>query len=56
MIEYRIESDVDPRDLAQTIREASREGWKLQGGISVTKALVNRDYLYTQALIKGYPE
>lgn len=37
----------------KTITDYLKDGWRLQGGVSLTKNFANGETIYAQAMIKG---
>ena len=54
-MEYRVISESTMKDLAKEVNDAIKEGWRPQGGVSVTKGLfpiLAPPMLWAQAMVK----
>lgn len=62
MIEYTVLTTDNRPDFLILVADAIREGWRPQGGVSVSWADVRRDnyterdYVYAQAMVRGREE
>ena len=56
-MEYRIFTDKSYIDLEAFITKRVKDGWKLQGGISVSRSEKERDsyFIFAQAMIRVKP-
>ena len=55
MIEYRIINAGSEAELAREVNNTIKEGWKPQGGVSVTKGLaplLGHAFVWGQAMVK----
>ena len=53
-MEYRVINDSKMTDLVKEVNNAIKEGWKPQGGVSVTKGLapIRQAFIWAQAMVK----
>jgi hypothetical protein len=54
-MEYRVISESKMADLVKEVNNAIKEGWKPQGGVSVTKGLaplLGAAFVWAQAMVK----
>jgi hypothetical protein len=54
-MEYRVISESKIADLVREVNDAIKEGWKPQGGVSVTKGLaplLGQAFVWAQAMVK----
>jgi Domain of unknown function (DUF1737) len=54
-MEYRVISESKMADLVKEVNNAIKEGWKPQGGVSVTKGhapVLGQAFVWAQAMIK----
>jgi hypothetical protein len=54
-MEYRVISESKMADLVKEVNNAIKQGWKLQGGVSVTKGLaplLGQAFVWAQAMVK----
>jgi hypothetical protein len=54
-MEYRVINESKMTDLVKEVNNAMKEGWKPQGGVSVTKGLaplLGSAFVWAQAMVK----
>jgi len=53
-MEYRVINESTMKDWVKEVNNAIKEGWKPQGGVSVTKGLppIRQAFLWAQAMVK----
>lgn len=53
-MQYAVITMTDPKRLSTAVTEALRDGWQLQGGVSVAMDTYG-NFTYAQAVIKEHP-
>ena len=50
--DYKVVKGASPDEIASAVRSALEQGWKLQGGVSITNSTSSHKTYYAQAVVR----